>query len=148
MLHSNTIGFVFYINKEGMKRALLYNNALAVRIISLCILTLRAPFCLKNLINKNNCLLNFVVKTISPWVSNFGHVTTKVNVHGQKSSAEVSFLVIIFLSSQFKLCYITYRPRQFRCVLKMYLMSSNVLYFIRSFKQYLQIVDDNVHTFV
>jgi hypothetical protein len=84
----------------------------------------------------------------SPWVSNFGHVTTKVNVHGQNSSAEVSFLVIIFQSSRFKLCYIAYRPRKFRCFLKMYLVSSNVLYFMRTFKQYLQIVDDNVHTIV
>jgi hypothetical protein len=83
-----------------------------------------------------------------PWVSNFGHVTTKVNVHGQNSSTEVSFLVIIFLSSQFELCYIAYRPRQLRCFLKMYLVSSNVLYFMWSFKQCLQFVDDNVHTIV
>jgi hypothetical protein len=60
------------------------------------------------------CIHPFSSIAISPWVSNFGHVTTYVNVHGQISSAEVSFLVIIFLSSRFKLCYIAYRPRQLK----------------------------------
>jgi hypothetical protein len=40
--------------------------------------------------NIENKLLKIKLR-LSPWVSNFGHVTTKVNVHGQKRSAEVSF---------------------------------------------------------
>jgi hypothetical protein len=56
-----------YIDKEGRKRTLFYNNALDVLIISLCIFTLRAPFCLKNLINKNNFLSNFCCENYLEW---------------------------------------------------------------------------------
>jgi hypothetical protein len=83
---------------------------------------------------------------VSPWVSNFGHVTTKVNVHGQNSLAEVSFFSDYFSVQPIYIMLHSLPTAAVPMLSKMYLVSSNVLYSMRTFKQYLQIVDDNVHT--